>query len=182
MKLNKSILFLSLAVAVAFCVFVFIIIFSAFQKVESPGKTAPLPTIIPHPLDTQPTIKNNWASEEKLIEKMGNPIPLSEKDSVIKNSIISPLYGDSGDIYSNQSVTISYLASTKLFQAEIKTLSVNQVRQEVVDWFKNKGMSQAGICNLPIEFYLNWEILNDPKIENITFDTLPPGCEATPAP
>jgi hypothetical protein len=177
MELDKNMLILSFFVLVVFCVLLFVIILSLSQKNNPTNNTiGPFPEITKVPVSAKPAIKNNGVSEQKLIDKMENPTPLVSSDQQAKDAILSPLGGKSGDLYSSPNVIISYISSAKIFQGNILTVNVDQAKQEAVSWFQKQGMSQTGICNLPLEFYLNWDIANDPQLNNTVFDTLPPGC------
>jgi hypothetical protein len=47
-------------------------------------------------------------------------------------------------------------------------------KKEAVDWLKTQGLSQEGVCNLPLMFYVSDKTTNQTGGE--TFNPLPPGC------
>ena len=53
---------------------------------------------------------------------------------------------------------------------------VELAKRAGTDWFIKQGMSQQGICDLPLQFYLNFDIqLQKPGLKS-TFNPLPTGC------
>jgi hypothetical protein len=178
MNLNKQEKLLFAGLITAAIVFVLVILFSLTKNgsLHLPDTgVLPTPTIV-QLNNNAPAIKYNESSEQKIINLLLHPAILSSNDSDIKNELLGPLNGSAGDIYATTNVTLSYLPSIKEFQAEIKTIYIDLAKKDAVDWLKKQGMSQQGICNLPLEFFLNVDVANDPDLQNITFDALPPGC------
>jgi hypothetical protein len=178
MKINKQEFFLiigAIVVALVFTLTVLLSLIKSDSRHLSNVGTVPTPTI--DQLNrTSVSIKYNEASQGKIIEKLLRPPILTNNDALIRNSLLVPLNGSAGDIYTTPDVTVSYLPAIKEFQGEIKTASIDLAKKEAIDWLRTQGMSQQGICNLPLEFFLNNDVINNPKLQNITFDSLPPGC------
>jgi len=186
MKINKQEVVLLSSIIIAVIILILVIIFSLIKSV-SPHlfkiNIFPTPTIVQinnssssTPLSSPVKYNYNEVSQSKLIEMLLHPPLLAPNDALIKNRFITSLNGHAGDLYATTNVTVSYLPSVKEFEGEIKTINIDLAKKEAVDWLKSKGMSQDGICHLPLEFFLNTFVARDPHVQGITFDTLPPGC------
>lgn len=49
-------------------------------------------------------------------------------------------------------------------------------KEEGNTWFLEHGMSQQGICNLRVQFFLSYEMMNQLQGTNTVFNTLAHGC------
>ena len=118
------------------------------------------PTSLPISQPSQP--KDTSAPQQRLLEKVNNRQSLSTSDMTVKNKIISSLPSGetSGIVYQTPDVTIQYIQSLNIFQAEITTTNVSSAKEEATSWFLNQGMSKQGLCNLPLSFYLNFSVKN----------------------
>lgn len=179
-KINKTEVILISGIIIVFFVFIAIFIFSLMSShSQTPNlNNVVTPTIVPLNNASPATapIKLNEASVWKLAEMLMHPPLLNPNDESAKNAILVPLNGSAGNVYTTENVTVFYLPSIKEFQGEIESMNIDIAKKETVDWFRSKGMSQQGICNLPLEFFLNIDVADNPKLKNITFDPLPPGC------
>lgn len=144
---------------------------------------APSPTFIIHPTITSVisptiTVSSSENAQERLLEKIKKRAPLSQKDRDAKTKILTllPQGERSGVLHRSSNIIIDYTYSANIFQVEILTKDVASAKNEAVLWFKNYGMSQEGICNLPLSFYLNFDVKNSMPDEERSFDPLPPGC------
>jgi hypothetical protein len=180
-KLNRTEKFFIIGIIIAVFVLIIIIIFSFMNprsQTPNPNNTA-IPTNVPLNNPSQPTtpvIKLNEASEWKLAEMLMSPPTLSASDESVKNAILAPLNGFAGNLHTTPNVTVFYLPSIKEFGAKIETTNIALAKKEAVDWLTSKGMSQQGVCHLPLEFYLNYDAQNNLRSQNVVFDPLPPGC------
>ena len=115
--------------------------------------------------------------ESRVLDYVQHRRQLSPSDLVAKKKIISLLSSTdhSGDLYHSSNINIDYTASVDLFQVEILTTSVDSAEQEAVNYFTQEGMSQTGICNLPVSFYLNFDVKNAIPTDT-PFSPLAPGC------
>jgi hypothetical protein len=139
-------------------------------------KTQTPPSISQMPFPTSNVLPSS-DPQKKLLDYIQNRRQLSPSDKSVKQSILVALNGKpSGTIHQNENFIIEYIHSADLFQAEILTTNVEDAKDEVVVWFTNNGLSAEGVCNLPISFYLNFEIKNQfPESEEM-FNPLPRGC------
>lgn len=142
----------------------------------SPTQSEPSPSIVAH---TNPQLKNlDIPAAYKLVTREEQRIPLSQSDTQAKKRILQllPLGKTYGTVYSSNNVTIEYVQSLDLFDAYILTVDVASAKKEAEDWFKQQGMSQQGICDLPLGFYLYSNVANMLKSTNFIFSPLPDGC------
>jgi hypothetical protein len=145
------------------------------QKAE-PTITPQQPTPTPYislPASLAPTVN----PQMHLLEIIQNRPPLSATDLSAKNNIIRMLPDGqySGVVYRAADFTVDYVQNPDLFQVEVLITDTEKAKQEALDWFRNEGISQQGICNLPIDFYLNSDVKN--QITNPdAFNPLPDGC------
>jgi hypothetical protein len=93
---------------------------------------------------------------------------------IIKRQMVGHL-GDGGTITETPRFNIYYFAPD-VFQVEIKTANIVDVRDEAISWFKDKGFSENDICKLPVTFYLNPEVAKKLEGSGVSFNTLPDFC------
>jgi hypothetical protein len=179
-RINKTEVFFIVGIIIAVFVFIVVIIFSFMsRRSQAPNSnSAATPTVVPLNNPSQPTspIKLNKVSVWKLAEMLTNPPTLSANDESVKNTILAPLSGVAGNLYATPNVTVFYLPSIKEFGAKIETTNITLAKKDAVDWFRSKGISQTGVCHLPLEFYLSYDAQNYLKLHSVVFDPLPPGC------
>src|SRR6185437_2512473 len=125
---------------------------------------------------TNPSLKNlNIQAASQLVTKEEDRIPLSQNDVDAKNRILQnlPSTQNYGPVYSSNNIDIEYL---DLFDAYILTVDVASAKKEAENWFKQEGMSQQGICDLPLGFILDSNTANLLQNTNFVFNPLPDGC------
>jgi len=128
---------------------------------------------------SRPPVKYDRNKTQLLLEKLDNKIPLSEEDEKAKEKIINafPEYQYSGVIYESSNVIIDYTQSADAIQVEITTIDIDKAKQEAVDWLTKQGLSSEAICNIPVSFYLNYNISEQLRGSNTTFSPLAPNCK-----
>jgi hypothetical protein len=115
--------------------------------------------------------------QKKLLDYVQNRKPLSTDDEQVKFEILSTLGGSQSTIlYQTPNVKVNYIRSADMFQAEILTTNIAIAKMEAGSWFENMGLSKEGICNLPLSFYLNYEIKMQLGEDAASFNPLPNGC------
>ncbi len=135
----------------------------------------PTPTTKPA-LRTVPLVIYNSSKSNELLKKLENRQALTQNDTSIRQKLISPLNGQSGDIQLTNDYDIQYLSSPDQFQVEILSTNISLAKQEAVNWFIAQGMSQDGICKLPLSFFMNHSVAQQLQGKNITFNPLPDNC------
>ena len=187
MKTNRknNIVLLSVIVIIVIAIIItvgrLIIPFSSYNPTpvsnpkENPVKTE---TGVTSP-KTNPPVQYNQNGQQQLLNKFENRPKLSASDQSAKARLLSllPQGEQSGTLYQTTEFAVDYVHSADLFQVEIRTTSVDQAKTDADNWFLNKGMSQQGICNLPVQFYLSFTVLNQLRGSNIVFNPLAPFCQ-----
>lgn len=127
---------------------------------------------------TNPPVTYTRDASVKLIQKEEQRTPLTDSDMQAKNNILKllPEGQDYGTVYSSNNINIYYVQSLDLFKVEVLTINVASAKTEAENWFTNQGMSQEGVCNLPLGFYLNWDTANILRDSGFEFNPLPDGC------
>jgi len=180
MKINKIEIVLLISCFLVGIVFL-IVIFTSFNA-TSHTQINSLPTITITPSTTERAfvsspIKYDLNAQKKLIENINNKNAIATKDAQVKETIITSLLsGQTGIVYASTNINISYIKSADIFQGEILTTNIALAKQETVNWFMNHGVSQQGICKLPLMFFLNQDVSSQIQDANIVFSPLPPGC------
>lgn len=142
---------------------------AAAQNQSLPITNTPIPS-------SPPEVTEDPAA--RLLDKIQQRQPLSEPDITAKNKILAtlPEGQTSGTVYESPDIRITYLQEDDLFQIEILTEDIEKAKQESNAWFLTKGFSQKGICNYPIQYFLNFDVKMQLQQKNIQFNPLPPGC------
>jgi hypothetical protein len=134
---------------------------------STPGTQIMTPTTISLPADPQ----------LRLLYRIEHRTPLSPTDSKAKQQILSSLSDNkSGIVYSSSALEIDYVSTEDVFQGEILSVDIEAAKQEATQWFLSKGMSHEGVCNNPVEFYLNKSVSSSLGNKKADFNPLPPGC------
>lgn len=170
-------------------IIVFLIMIISFQASDTTNvpthriiysPTAPpitSPSTIPH---TRPPLLHNIniQAASELVTREEYRTPLSQPDAQAKANILKLLPSGQtyGTVYSSNNIDIEYLQSLDLFDVYILTIDVASAKKEAENWFKQQGMSQQGICDLPLGFYLSPDTANLIKNTNFIFNPLPDGC------
>lgn len=105
---------------------------------------------------------------DQLIESVQNRSRLSEQDLSIRNELISQGEGegaDKRDIYSTPAFILRYVPTADVFHAEILGNNIDEARSSLLTYLRSLGLSDEGICNLPVVFY------KDPKRDNTELTT-----------
>jgi hypothetical protein len=179
MKRKKEDYFV-IGLAVILVLIVFGIAFLAFRsqpETQSPS-VEPFPSPTPQGLTTKPPVVYNPEAQDKLLEKIKSRPAISNEDFFSKAQILASLpQGEtSGVLYESPTIRIDYTQSADIFQVEILTIDVQAAKDEANVWFRNKGVSQEGICNYPVQFYLNYDVAEKLKEMKGTFNPLGNSC------
>jgi flagellar basal body-associated protein FliL len=152
--------------------------------IPSPVPTSPenLPTttVVPdvEEQSTKPLVEYDKKDSDILLDLVESRKTLSDKDVQAKAKILSLFTEDqSGYVYQTERVYIEYVNSADAFVVEIRTSDIDQAKAEAVLWLQTQGMTQDGICNYPIQFYLNYDVAQYLRDSNIIFSPLPNNCE-----
>jgi hypothetical protein len=115
---------------------------------------------------------------KNLLNYVEKSIVLSKNDNTAKTKLLSLLpSGDvPGIIYQSSDFSVEYISSAKMFLVEIKTINIQSAKAEAEDWFLSQGVSQQGICDYPVDFYLSNDVSTQLNNQRLIFSPLPNGC------
>jgi hypothetical protein len=139
----------------------------------TPTQTEQIKRLTPTP--TQKPLYQKQA-QEILINRLENRAQLSTEDAAAKQKIIGLLAPGSNTLYQSPTIIIEYLPSADVFMVEILTIDIQKAKEEATNWFETQGVSQQGICNYPVQFYLNYDVAQSVKELKGTFSPLGIGC------
>jgi hypothetical protein len=181
----------NLQIALLFVAFLILFPLGLFGLKNMSPKTTPLNTInqtmkqsnnnqekLSPAISSTLSINPSVDPEKKLIDLISNRRKLSFSDQTAKTYLKSllPAESQSGFLYESSKFNVEYINSPDLFKVEILNTDITSVKEQAVLWFKSKGFSQEGICNLPLSFYLNFDISKQIKDTQGVFNPLPEGC------
>ncbi len=165
--------------------FIFLsLVFFSSRRLQGTSTLQTQPSALPTqpavtPLDKYPVDYNTKASQS-FWEKVDKLPPLSSADVKAKNNLLLATLKttDSGGVvYESANVSVDYVHALDIFQAKILTRNLSQAKNETVAWLRGYGLSNQGICNLPIMFSIDIFVAQSLKGEDITFNPLPDGCQ-----
>lgn len=179
MKLKKEQYLIIILAVTLLAVASSMIFFILTATPQQPPSATPAPTI-PTSFISNPKlpVRYDKPTFDKLVDRVENKRQLAEEDIAAKNRILSilPDGKTSGVLYNSPEIIIDYTSGVDLFQVEILTTNIEGAKEMGAMWFIEQGVSQKGICDLPVDFYLNWEVANELRGRNITFSPLAEGC------
>jgi hypothetical protein len=144
-------------VAIIISLLFFIVMFAVISILGSFKKPTP-PVIEKIPIPTPKiTEKKKDAFDEKNFDSFMNivknrPTP-AVSDATKRQEIIASLGNKTGILLQNESIQISYLKGVNDFEVEILTNDIAKAQNEAIIYFKSKGLSEDGICKLPVFFF-----------------------------
>lgn len=144
----------------------------------APSTSLPSPTPSSQVAGANPPLTYDQSSTKKFLNYFENRQILTSADTTAKANILSmlPSGEQSGIVYQSSDISIEYVQAADLFFVEILTTNIQAAKSETNLWFQEQGMSQAGICALPVDFYMNYDIANELRGSNILFSPLADGC------
>lgn len=89
------------------------------------------------------------------------PTPSLPSDSQTKTRLIREIPDGSTIITSNTSFKIEYVEGPETFEVEVKTIEFDRAKNEAIEFLKSEGLSEDGICKLPVIFYLNYDVASE---------------------
>lgn len=125
-------------------------------------------------------IKSNAKQTGRWLKTLEDRPGLSQKDKKAKEKIIAPLSkvkNKSGYLVQTSWYNIEYVSNADEFFVEIKDTNTQFGKYWATMWFKLNGISDEGLCKLPVVFYPNWHIARQIKNLNIEFNPLADTCK-----
>lgn len=190
MNNSKKLTLVYIGVPIIFMIVVFLVAFTIYNRVSNPksntlSPTPPVPSLspsenqgssVPPSNSTNPPVLYDTNAVEKLNALVENRQTLSAQDQKARNTILNSIGNTSGVFYTSDKVVIDYVKTADQFQVEILSTDITGAKQDAVNWFLSKGMSKEGLCKLPLNFYLNWDIAQKLRGQVTNFNPLPDGC------
>lgn len=127
----------------------------------------------------KPLVNNNARMTGRWLRTVKERPALTSKDKEAKAKIISPLStvkNKSGYLVETKDYKIEYVSNADEFFVEILTPNTQYAKYWATMWFKSKGVSEDGICKLPVVYYPNLGVANKIKDLNIEFNPLADNC------
>ena len=118
-------------------------------------------------------------AEIKLLDRLKNRRALSETDSFAKATILTflPSGESSGIVYQTSTILVEYIEPVDEFQVTIFTTNILQAKTEANLWFRIHGVSQQGICDLPLNFLPGAGLIDYLRETRTIFNSLPNECQ-----
>lgn len=150
------------------------------DKKSTPQQTTtniPTPTSV-YEENNNYTFKYNTEAHSKLADIIINRPPLSLQDQEAKTNLLQTTVKgfNSGIVYETPNVRVEYVQSVDMFLAEILTDEVQTAKNETNIWFRERGLTQKGICNLPVMFYFDRSKIESLQNKDMEFNPLPNSC------
>lgn len=165
-------------------VIVFLFIIRILTVSKTPPVTTPTPaTVISSPMasasatliPTQP-VAYQPGGLKKDFDRISSKEVLSPEDQQIKQKIVTSLLGKSGVVETTAQFQIEYVKAADSFMVEVRGADTDQAKKAAEQYFLDQGLSQEGICSLPVVFYLSSRIQAELVSSGKTFNPVPEGC------
>lgn len=128
---------------------------------------SPLPALIP---------LYDPKADADLVEKTKNHPKLPALAAQAKKGLASMADPVTGVIISNTRFEISFIPTFDLIQVEIKASDFKNAKKEATGYLLGQGLTQQGLCDSPVMFYLGFDISQEVKKSGETFSSLAEGC------
>ncbi len=151
----------------------------AFFQRGKPQQLGQLPSSSPKPISTlNPTQKPvyNIQDSEKDYQRIISSKTLSPTDSNIRQELIGKAASSSGILNQNSNFKAEYVPGPDEFMVALLNTNAEVAKKSAHEWFFSLGLSQDGICHLPVVFYLGPEVSSYYRRNNLEFNPIPQGC------
>lgn len=168
--------------AVVLLALIVIIVMSLTKKAAVPNITAPNPTSAPQPTNTiqhkqQFSTPLKGEAVDTFVTQVTTPKQLSSTDADIRNAFISQADNSTHIIHQTSLYTFLYAPGADLFQVEINSEHVTQTEEDAVSWLLGEGLTQQGICNLPVIFFRDPKQFNNGQTTGLEIYPQPDFCQ-----
>lgn len=72
---------------------------------------------------------------------------------------------------------MEYLSAPNTFEVQLKQYPINPGKEEAYNYLRLRGLTDEGICKLPLMFYLTPEVSSSLRANNDTFNPYPEFCQ-----
>ncbi len=180
METKQKYIYLGLGVVILaiYGVILLVIFFGKSNSGLLQTSTSPTPIPSPTPLgaQTKPPLSYDQKSVDRLSQLLKERTAISPSGSAIRASLAQSLGSKSGVLQKTSEYTLRYIQAADVFQAEITTINIAQAKLLATAYLKAKGLSQDGICHLPLVFYLSKKTAVALSGKALTFSPIPEGC------
>ena len=120
-------------------------------------------------------MKYDDSKQKYLLEMLKKRPLLTDQDKVIRSTL------EKGPVplIKTDEYEISYISAADVFLSELYSKNIDLAKDKAVAWLKDKGLSNTGICNLPVVFYLNSKTADELKDSVTNFNPLPSYCKTS---
>lgn len=157
-------------------IFLFIIALSfLFGKKQNNIAASNIPTNAINSTSQPPVVYNPQESTQAL-NNLVNRQALSSKDTLVKQNLIILAKGDI--VHKATDFTVEYIQPVDEFQVEVNTTNLPLGKQEAEQWLFAQGLSQDGICKMPVHFIVGANAVQELRTENktVSFSEVADGC------
>lgn len=159
-----------IVVIVLLILIIFMVVLLQFRRASEPVST-PVPSAgITQPTPNPSIPAYNPTGLEKDFQRISSKKELALTDREIRDQLIQTLGNKSGVLDETEQYRIEYVKSPNSFMVEILDKSTEEAKLRAIEWFGSKGISDQGICNLPVVFYLSFEIEKQLREQGQSFD------------
>ena len=150
--------------------------------VKSPDKKITLAPTMSVSISTKPTpqtnppVKYNPQTSEKMLQKLKSRSPLSTLDRETKARILARINNKSSILREASTFRIEYIKSPDVFMVEIRTVDIGKGKADAKNWLMSQGFTAQGACELPVVYYLSSDAASRLRDLDITFSPLASGC------
>lgn len=121
----------------------------------------------------EPAMNYEDGSTKKMLNSVEKRKPLSEADKKIRDAITNDMQNPLSE---TDAYLLEYLSEPDQFMVEIRSTDIDGTKNQVKQWFNSQGISDEGICKLPVVFYMNPTAAEAYRNKNVEFNPLPIGC------
>jgi len=159
---------------------VLVLVFAAFTRkapTTSEGTPLPIPTKIEIDESHRPTpTLPPQTALSTIVSHIDNRQTLSPADLQVRQSLISNS-NQTGVIAQKPTFTFHYSSDADVFQVEITTSNITTATSEALTWLHSQGLSDAGICNLPVVVFRDPKSFDPTITTGLEFYSLPLTCQ-----
>lgn len=172
---NRKVLFVigAFILVVGYLLFASILFRNVYTPQQEDSSPTPTPEIRPVKKDV---VKYDTDAQKRVVKIVQNRKPLDPASQAARDNMIASLGDKSGTLFESNVIKIKYIHAPDVFMVEIRDTLILFAKREAIQWLGDHGVTQQGLCNLPVVFYLSSEVANIVKNKGVTFSPLPEGC------
>lgn len=175
----KKIVVIIIGIILIILIFVTLLFLEKLKTKPKQNPTNPTPPTASRITEkTATSVRYNADKSRTLLKTLlERPTPTTQTDAAIREQLVASLSGNSGTLSETTTYKLDYVKAPNDFEAEIKTANASSAKQEVVSYLLLKGLTNDGICKLPLVFFLDFQVLNSYRLSGKTFSPIPDFCK-----